>query len=266
MRNNAGSKCWSVGELAKMSGVTIRTLHHYDEIGLLRPALIGENGYRFYGREELLRLQQILFHRELGMALADIAAVLDAPGYDRIVALRRLRERVLHETDRQCRLLATIDRTIADLEGVQPMTDNQLYEGLSPEKQAEYEAYLIGKYGEGSRARIEEGRRRMEQMSAEGRQAHLDELADIEGDLAKACASGVAPDDGLLDPVLARHRAWVAKGWGTDPAPEAYAGLGELYRTHPDFVARYDAMQPGFADWLAEAMGAFAHRSSGSAG
>lgn len=63
-------------------GVSIRTLHHYDAIGLLKPASVGENGYRQYGREELLRLQQILFHRELGMSLADIAAALDAPNFD----------------------------------------------------------------------------------------------------------------------------------------------------------------------------------------
>ena len=74
---------YTVKQVAKLSGVSIRTLHHYDEIGLLKPARVGANGYRYYGREELLRLQQILLHRELGFALEDIRRVLGAPEFQR---------------------------------------------------------------------------------------------------------------------------------------------------------------------------------------
>lgn len=260
MRNDAKHRTYAVGELARLSGVSIRALHHYDAIGLLKPASVGGNGYRVYGREELLRLQQILFHRELGMALSDIAAVLDAPGFDRLEALRRQRARVLEETDRYRRLLGTIDRTIADIEGERTMADIDLYKGFAPGKQAEYEAYLIDRYGEETRPRIEAGKARMAVLTPGEMQAHMDELAGIEADLAGALAAGVPADDPVLDPVLARHHAWVATAWDRAPTKEAYAGLGELYASHPDFVARYDQLAEGMAPWLSRAMAAFAGR------
>lgn len=87
-------------ELARLAGVTVRTLHHYHDIGLLKPAHVGANGYRSYGEEQLLRLQQVLIHRELGIPLGDIAAILDAPGFDRLAALRQQRRRLEAEASR----------------------------------------------------------------------------------------------------------------------------------------------------------------------
>lgn len=263
MRNDAKHRTYAVGELAQLSGVSIRALHHYDAIGLLKPASVGDNGYRLYGREELLRLQQILFHRELGMSLADIAAALDAPGFDRLQALRRQRERIVAETDRHRRLLGTIDRTIAELEGERTVEDIDLYKGFAPEKQAEYEAYLTERYGERARVHIEQGKRRMTSMTSEAIQAHMDDLAALEADIAGAFRAGVASDDPLLDPLMARHHAWVAVAWDESPSPEAYAGLGDLYASHPDFIARFDAMEPGLAAWMARAMASFAGRRLG---
>jgi DNA-binding transcriptional MerR regulator len=260
MRNDAKHRSYSVGELAKLSGVSVRALHHYDAIGLLKPTTVGGNGYRTYGREELLRLQQILFHRQLGMSLASIAAVLDAPDFDRLEALRRQRERILAEADRHRRLLQTIDRTIAELEGKQDMHDKDLYSGFAPKKQAEFEAYIVERYGENARPFIEAGRKRMAEMSPAEMQAHMDELAAVEADLVAALKSGIAPDDPLLDPVLARHHAWVSASWEGPPSAEAYTGLGALYATHPDFVARYEALRPGLAPWLQTATASFATR------
>ena len=85
---------YTVKQVAKLSGVSVRALHHYDEIGLLKPAHIGTNRYRYYGEEELLRLQQILIHRELDIPLAEIAEVLDAPDFDRLATLRVQREKL----------------------------------------------------------------------------------------------------------------------------------------------------------------------------
>lgn len=260
MQNDAEHRSYGVGELAKLSGVSIRTLHHYDAIGLLKPASVGENGYRTYGREELLRLQQILFHRELGMPLADIAAVVSGPSFNRMAALRRQREHVMAETDRHRRLLDTIDRTIAELEGQRTMQDGDLYKGFAPEKQAEYEAYIIEQYGEDARRHAEAGRKRMARMTPDELKAHMHELAAVEADLASAVKSGIAPDDPLLDPVLTRHHAWVSAAWAEPPSAEAYAALASLYANHPDFVTRYEEMQQGFAEWLRTAMAAFARR------
>src|ERR1700759_4025691 len=108
---------YTVKQVAELSGVSIRTLHHYDQIGLLKPASVGENGYRYYGREELLRLQQILLHRELEFPLDPIGQVLDQPGVARVAALRRHRDRLAGEVKRYRRLLKTLDDTLAAIEG-----------------------------------------------------------------------------------------------------------------------------------------------------
>src|ERR1700742_1594971 len=96
---------YTVKQVAKMAGLSVRALHHYDQIGLLKPASVGQNGYRYYGRDELLRLQQILFHRELEFPLEAIAQVPDKPDFDRVAALRRHRGRLAAEAQRYRRLL-----------------------------------------------------------------------------------------------------------------------------------------------------------------
>jgi len=261
MRNDARHKIHTVSQLARLSGTSVRTLHHYDAIGLLKPATVGENGYRYYGRTELLRLQQILIHREFGVALSDIPALLDAEDPDRLTALREQRARLEKEADRYCRLARTIDRTIAELEGRETIMDKQLYEGFSPEKQAGYEAWIIDKYGEPVRERIEAGRAAVAAMSTDERQDWMAEVADLEADFGRAMSEGAAADDPALDPLLKRHHAWVAKTWKEPPTAEAYAGLGRMYVENPDFHARYEAIRPGLAEWMAEAMVGYGERN-----
>src|SRR5690349_2610401 len=96
-------KMLTVRQVAKISGVSVRALHHYDEIGLLKPASVGRNRYRYYGQEELLRVQQILLHRELDIPLHEIAAILDDPAFDQLKALRQQRERLAGEAKRYAR-------------------------------------------------------------------------------------------------------------------------------------------------------------------
>lgn len=251
-------KRYTVHELARLSGLTVRALHHYDEIGLLKPAFIGENRYRYYGRDELLRLQQILFHRELGLPLHEIAALLDEPGFDRIAALKQHRARLQAEAKRYRQLVKTIDRTIADLEGDSAMDSAELYKGFSAEKQAQYEDWLVQQQGDEARRHIEAGHAAMGAWSAVDREAFMRELAEIERGFVQAMEQGLAPEDAALAPLLRRHHAWVARTWAKPPSAEAYGGLGELYAAHPDFRVRYETLKPGLADWLARAMRAFA--------
>src|SRR5690242_16545098 len=126
----------TVSEVAKLSGVSVRTLHHYDEVGLLKPAGVGPNGYRYYGRGELLRLQQILFHRELGFSLQEIGRVLDAEDFDKVAALKAHRAKLAAEAARYRRLMRTIDATLAALEGDATMDETAMYMGFDPKKQA----------------------------------------------------------------------------------------------------------------------------------
>lgn len=244
----------TVRQLARLSGVSVRTLHHYDRIGLLKPASVGANGYRYYGEPELLRLQQILLHRELGMPLAEIGPLLAAEAEDRITQLRRHRELLAERADRHRELISTIDQTLASLEGGITVEPASLYQGFSAEKQAEYENWLIERHGEPMQNDIEASRRHLAAGSPRDLRDRLHELSGLEEALAALCRERVSPTDTRLAPLLRRHCEWVASMWGKPCPPAAYAGLADLYETHPDFRSRYDALAPGFADFLPRAM------------
>lgn len=244
----------TVKQLAAISGVTVRTLHHYDEIGLLRPALVGANGYRYYGRREQLRLQRILFHRELGVPLSAIAELLELEGENQIAVLEQHREKLQAERERYRVLIATIDRTIEELKGERAMTNADLYKGFSPEKQASYEAWLIEQYGEPMREGIERSKKSWAKMSNAEKEALGKEFQEVEQALAGALRNGVDPASKGVDALISRHRAWVAAMWGTPCPADRYSGLADLYLSHPDFVARYESIEKGFTEYLATAM------------
>jgi len=122
---------YTVKRVAALSGVSVRTLHFYDEAGLLKPAYTGANGYRFYEEPQLLTLQQILFYRELGFELRQIRQLLGRPDFQRVDALRSHRDALEERLARTRRLLETIDRTIDHLEGSKPMKDEQIFAGFT---------------------------------------------------------------------------------------------------------------------------------------
>jgi DNA-binding transcriptional MerR regulator len=251
----------TVKQLAAISGVTVRTLHHYDEIGLLAPAHIGANGYRYYGRAQLLRLQRILFHRELGAPLADIAALLVLEGEDQVGVLLRHREKLEAERQRYRVLIETIDRTVADIQGGANMTNEDLYKGFSAEKQTGYEAWLIEQHGAPMEASIAQAKTALASVAKPERTAMLSDLQQIEEALADALQRGADPASDHVDGLVLRHRAWVARMWGKPCTLDAYAGLADLYLSHADFVKRYELIAPGFAIYLAAAMKAHAVRA-----
>jgi DNA-binding transcriptional MerR regulator len=251
---------YTVKQVAKLSGVSVRTLHHYDQIGLLKPDCVGANGYRYYGRDELLRLQQILFHRELGFPLEEIRQMVDAPDFDRTAALRAHRAKLEAETRRYRRLVRTIDETLAALQGAATMDDKAMYRGFDPKKQAEHEAWLADRYGDGIKDRIAAGKAKMAGWTQADYDAGLAEMAAIEAGLAKALADGLPAHSGAVGDLIRRHHAWVARAWPAPPTREAYIGLGSLYEEHPEFRARYEALGVGMIDYMRAAMKAFAER------
>jgi DNA-binding transcriptional MerR regulator len=250
----------TVRQLAAISGVTVRTLHHYDDIGLLSPAHIGANGYRYYGRAEMLRLQRILFHRELGAPLSEIAVLLEMEGEDQVGVLLRHREKLEAERERYRVLIDTIDITIAGIKGETSMTNADLYKGFSAEKQAGYETWLIERYGDPMKADIERSQKKFGAMTDAEKQAVMQELQQIEQALAEGLRRDVDPTSDVVDGLIARHRAWVAQAWDRPCTAEAYSGLADLYLSHPDFVTRYETIEKGFAEYLTTAMKAHAAR------
>jgi DNA-binding transcriptional MerR regulator len=256
---------FTVSEVARLSGVSVRTLHHYDDVGLLKPACVGANGYRYYGQDELLRLQQILFHRELGFALEEIGKVLDAPGFDRAAALRAHRDRLMGEAQRYRRLVRTIDETLAALQGETTMDEEGIYAGFDfdPGKQAAREARLVERFGDGARPAIEKSLELLAKTSKADLKARKAEQDAIEAALVDALTSGAPADSARVQGLMGRHHAWVGAWWGVAPSRAAFAGLGRVYVEDPEFRTRYEGVAPGLPDYLAEAMRIFAERELG---
>ncbi len=249
---------YTVGQLARLSGVSVRTLHHYDDIGLLKPAFTGENGYRRYGRKEALRLQEILFYRAVGMPLAEVATLLDGPP-DGLKRLERHRARLRADAARIGAMLDTLDATIAHLEGAREMTVAELYKPFLEETQQRYEAWLRERYGADMTGRIADAKAAIGEIPG-GMDGAMADLRRIEAALVAAFEAGTDAEDAALHDALERHRNWIAGMWGRGCAAEAYAGLADLYAAHPDFVARYEALSPHFSGWLPAAMRAHAGR------
>lgn len=245
---------WSIAELARMSKVTSRTLRHYDDVGLLPPAYVGSNGYRYYEQEQLLRLQQLLLLRELGLGLGAIAEVLDGER-DQVAALRRHEQWLRAERDRLGTLADTVSRTIGQLQGGEHMDAPELFEGFT-ERQARQEAHLVERYGEGVREHFRTARQatgnwtRQEYLDAQRRSEELDAR------VLAVMQSGAAPDSPAAMAVMAEHYRSVSQFWTPDRT--SYAGLGQLYVDQPEFRARYEALAPGLSEYLRDATAAYA--------
>jgi MerR family transcriptional regulator, thiopeptide resistance regulator len=252
------STAWSIVEVARLAGVSSRTLRHYDDLGLLPPAHVGSNGYRYYGRPELHRLQEVLVLRELGLPLDAIGRLLDGTA-DRVGVLREHRTALLAESERLTRLADAVGRAIDEQEGGDPVDPAELFDGFDPERQKQYEADLVDRYGPQAQEQIDESWRRVGRMSKEQAAAVQAELAERDAEYAALLDAGVAADDPRTQAVTARHYAWVDRFW--TPSAEAFAGLGDLYVDHPDFRARYEAIRPGLAEFVRDAMAVYAVES-----
>jgi DNA-binding transcriptional MerR regulator len=252
-------KRYTVKEVAKLSGVSIRTLHFYDEIGLLKPAAYGENGYRYYEREQLFLLQQILFYRELEFPIAEIRLLLSSSQFDRLQALRSHQKALREKGKHLAALVRTIDRTVRHLQGEIAMKDKEIYQGFAPEKQREYEDDLIARGGDQAREKIAESKRRIKNWKKEDFEKAKLAVEAIHLELTRLLRQGVSPADAQVLSVMKRHYDWVCQFWTPDKS--SYPGLGQLYQEHPDFRKTYDALDPGLAEFLAQAMREFARKA-----
>jgi DNA-binding transcriptional MerR regulator len=244
---------WSIAEVARMSGVTTRTLRHYDAIGLLPPAYVQPSGQRFYETAELLRLQQILLLRELGVGLADIAAAIGS-GPGTLAALRRHHHRLLAEQARVARLARTVARTITELEGNDPMTPQlnrpeNLFEGFSP---ADYEDEARERWPE----QFEQAQAVARAASPEQVTAEQEQLTAQLIRMAELMTAGQPAADPEVQAEVDRHYRWVARYW--TPTAQAYRGLGQLYVDDERFRARYEQIAPGLAAYQRDAMTIYA--------
>jgi DNA-binding transcriptional MerR regulator len=243
---------YTVQQLARLAEVSVRTLHHYDHIGLLKPSARTTAGYRLYGEADLLRLQQILFFKELDFPLADIQAILDDPGFDQVKALHDHKQMLQQEADRLGRLLKTIEKTISRLtEDHMTMTDEELYEGFTPEQIERYTREANELYDPKI---VAESNRRVRSMTKAQWQAVKAEGGAVAQQLADLMDK--QPSDPAVQAAIARHYAWVDNFW--HPTAESYRGLGQGYAEHPEFRAFYEKVRPGLADFICAAMSYYA--------
>ena len=246
---------WSIAEVARMSKVTSRTLRHYDAIGLLTPARVGGNGYRYYEREQVLRLQQILLLRELGLGLETVGEVLD--GRHRTVDVLRNHERWLRaEQERLALLATTVSKTIEELEGGDNVKMEELFEGFDADRQARYEEELVDRFGEGAREHIAESKSKMKNWDKAAADRFMAEWQEIGSAFAALFDARVAVDAPEALEVTDRHYRWICLSW--TPNRESYTGLGQLYVDAPDFKSQFDAHGEGFAEYVRDAMAAYA--------
>jgi DNA-binding transcriptional MerR regulator len=246
---------WSIAEVARMSRTTSRTLRHYHAIGLLVPAYVGGNGYRYYEREQLLRLQQILVLRELGLGLPVIARVLDGQ-QDTAAALRSHLRRLHDERSRLLRLQRTVERTLSDIQEGQIMPAEEIFSNFDPKRQEAYERELVERLGEGVTPHIEESRRKTAGWTENDFGAAMTDFHERLRLLADEMRQGHDPGGPEAQALIAGHHEWLTSFLTADSA--AYTGLGELYAGDERFRDQIEAIAPGLAGYLRDAMAIYA--------
>jgi DNA-binding transcriptional MerR regulator len=207
---------YTVNQLAKASGVSIRTLRFYDQIGLLKPAYHGDNGYRYYEEEQLLMLQQILFFRELGFELKKIQENLGRSDFDKISALQSHKKFLKKEAERMCSLIETIEKTIKHLKGEKSMKEQDMYFGFSKEKQAEYEKEIIERFGEQGKLHVEESRQNVKNWKKSNWDASKNAFVSICNELTAMLENHYSEDSKEVQEIIHRHYECLKQFWTPD--------------------------------------------------
>lgn len=244
---------YTVKKLAEISGISVRTLHFYDEIGLLQPAYVGDNGYRFYEEEQLLMLQQILFFKELGFQLNDIHKIIQSSDFDKIETLQSHRKVLQQQLQRTHQLTETIDKTIAKLKGQGTMSDQEMYLGFDKNKQEEYERYIADHYGKEA---VQDSKKKIKNWTKSDYEHVKQEYDAIHTALTQAMQRHESHSSEPVQTLIRQHFSLVSKFW--TPSKESYVGLGQLYLQHEDFRKLYESYHPQLAAFLADAMKVFA--------
>jgi DNA-binding transcriptional MerR regulator len=246
---------WTVGAVAKLAKVTVRTLHHYDAIDLLRPTGRSDTGYRRYTDADLEQLQQILFFRELGFALGEIRRIMIDPGFDRRRALLAQRSLLGDKARRTEAMLAAIDRALDALDEGVDMDANEMFAVFGDFKPEDYEAEVEQRWGH-TDAYAESARRTSRYTKADWERIKAEGDA-ITAAFVDALDQGLPPEDPAVQAIAERHWQHLAH-WFYTPRAEMYAGLGDLYVDDPRFTRNIDRARAGLAAYQRAAMRAYA--------
>ena len=245
---------YSIQELSRLSGVTTRTLRWYDQIGLLKPSRVAESGYRYYGRAEVDRLQDILYYRALGVELARIKECLDDPSFDRLAALRNHLAALEAERDRLEKLIRSVKDTIGAEERKEIMSDEQKFEAFKQRAVAHneeaYGAEIRAKYGD---KEVDEANAAVMNLTREQYREWTNLGQEIQERLEAAVQAGLSPEDEEGKELCSLHRRWLTIT-GNRYHPAKHRGIAELYVIDERFTAYYDKQVPGCARFLRDAV------------
>lgn len=244
---------YTIQKLAKLANISTRTLRYYDEIGLLRPARINTSGYRIYGRNEVDRLQQILFYRILGISLADIQEILSDKNYDVVKALQSHYKNLLEKRKQLDILIANVEKTIQAKKGGIIMSDSQKFEGFKQKLLAENEK----KYGEDIRNLygkdvVEKSNKKIQQMNEE-EYNNLQKLAEEMIETLRQAYKTQDPSSALAQKAADLHRQWLCGYWDSY-SKEAHFQLAEMYVQDQRFTDYYDQYQTGLTKFLRDSI------------
>ncbi len=243
----------TVGTIGRLAGVTVRTLHHYDEIGLVVPSGRTRSGYRLYGPEDVQRLQEVLFFKELGFGLDQIRDIVTKPEYERLAALSRQRAMLEHRADRLRQMIDAIDTTIDAEKQGKSMSKEDMLEVFGDFDPSDYEDEARERWGNTDAYR--QSAERTARYGKQDWQQIQREAEEINQAFLVLMAADDAADSREAMQVAERHREHISK-WFYDCGPEIHAGLGQMYVTDQRFTKNIDKAGEGLAQFMSEAMAA----------
>jgi DNA-binding transcriptional MerR regulator len=250
---------YSVKQVARLAKVSVRTLHLYDQIGLLKPTLRTPAGYRIYGEAELLRLQQILFYKEMDIPLQQIGIILDDPNFNLLQALSKHKAALKARRSQITTMLNTIDKTINHLKHKDMLNYEELYDGFSKDEAIAIRKQAIEKWPK----EVERSEKALAKMSKEGFKALKQEQDHII--TALIALMNETPESPPVQFEISRHYQNIRCFWGTEndanPQAKAYAGLGELYVADNSYTRVNGEPNAAFALFISKAMKYYAEVS-----
>lgn len=248
---------YSIGELAKLAGISTRTLRHYDAIDLLKPAYVEENGYRVYSEDEVKMLQQIMFYREFGITLEEIHAIVNSSEFDRLKALETHYQHLKSEKERISQLMNTVENTIKIYKEDLTMSKKE-FEGFKKQQikanEEKYGEEIREKYGDDV---IDSSNKKFGNLTQE-QYEHIEKLnEEISEALVNAVPEG-KPESAEGQRVAELHKEWLIMVWPDDLySEEAHIGLAQMYTQDERFKKYYEDITEGAADYLYEAIKVF---------
>jgi DNA-binding transcriptional MerR regulator len=248
---DGSGRTYTVGELAELARISVRTLHHYDAIVLLSPSKRTASGYRLNRHDDLERLQHILLYRELDFPLDAIGRLTLDPAFDRRAALVAQREQLAGRARRLEAILAAIDRAIDALSKGSSMNDADMFEVFGEFDPKQYGIEVKERWGDTDA--YAESARRTARYTKDDWQAIKAESEAIGSGLGAALASGAAPGDPEVQGLVERHRLQIDQRF-YPCSKEMHATLGDMYVADPRFEATYERIHPGLARFVRDAI------------